>query len=54
MQQPSHSLILHTAKIVMRTLRRTKRKIEDILGEDQYGFGRGTRDAIVMLRILSE
>jgi hypothetical protein len=31
-------------------------KIEDVLGEDQFGFrrGSGTRDAIGMLRIISE
>ena len=36
--------------------RRIERKIEDILGEDQFGFRRGkvTRDAIGMLRIISE
>jgi hypothetical protein len=32
--------------------RRIERKIEDILGEDQFGFrrGKGTRDAIGMMR----
>jgi hypothetical protein len=36
--------------------RRIERKTEDALGEDQFGFrGRkGTRDAIGMLRIISE
>ena len=31
-------------------------KIEDVLGEDQFGFrrGKGTRDAIGMTRIISE
>jgi hypothetical protein len=31
-------------------------KIEDILGEDQFGFrrGKGTRDAIGMMRIIAE
>jgi hypothetical protein len=45
------------AKIVLRVLRkRTERKIEDVLGEDQFRFrrGKGTRDAIWMLRIISE
>jgi hypothetical protein len=49
--------IPHTAKIGARILRRwTERKIEDVLGEDQLGFrrGKGTRDAIRMLRIISE
>jgi hypothetical protein len=49
-------LIAHTAKIVARILRRRiERKIEDALG-DQFGFRRvkGTRDAIGMLKIISE
>jgi hypothetical protein len=48
------SRIAHTAKIVVRILRRRiERKTEDLLGEDQFGFrrGEGTRDAIGMLRI---
>jgi len=48
------SLIAHTAKIVAKILRRRiKKKIEDVLGEDQFGFrsGKETRDAIGMLRI---
>jgi hypothetical protein len=43
--------------IVAKILRRRiERKIEDVLGEDQSGFrrGKGTRDAIGMLRIISE
>jgi len=51
------SLIAHTAKIVAKILRRrTEKKIEGVLGEDQFGFRRGTgsRDAIGMLRIISE
>ena len=54
MQRPSHnSLIAHTAKIIAKILRRTERKIEEVLGEDQFGFrrGKGTRDAIGMIRI---
>ena len=36
------SLISHTAKIIAKTLRRMiKRKTEDVLGEDQFGFRRG-------------
>jgi hypothetical protein len=53
----TNSLIPHTAKIVARILRRkTERKIEDVLGEDQFGFrrGRGTGDATGMPRIISE
>jgi len=51
------SLIAHTAKIVAKILRRRiERKIENVLGENQFGFrrGKGTRDAIGMLRIISE
>ena len=51
------SLIEHTAKIVAKILRRRiEKKIEDVLGEDQFGFrrGKGTRDAIGMLRIILE
>jgi len=51
------SLIAHTAKIVAKILRRRiEKKIEDVLGEDQFGSrrGKGTRDAIGMLRIISE
>jgi hypothetical protein len=55
MQRPSQiSLIAHTAKIIAKTLRRrVDKKIEDVLGEDKFGFrrGKGTRDAIGMLRI---
>ena len=48
------SLIAHTVKIVVKILRRIEKKIEDVLGEYQFGFGRGkgTRDAIAMLRII--
>ena len=51
------SLIAHTAKIVTKILRRRiEKKIEEVLGEDQFGFrrGKGTRDAIGMLSIISE
>jgi len=51
------SLIAHTAKIVAKILRRRiEKKIEDVLGKDQFGFrrGKGTRDATGMLRIISE
>jgi hypothetical protein len=46
------SLIAHTAQIVVRILRRRiERKLEDVLGEDQFRFrrGQGTRDATGML-----
>jgi len=49
--------IVHTAKIIAKILRRNiERKIEDVLGEDQFGFrrGKGTRDAIGMVRIITE
>ena len=47
------SLIAHTAKILRR---RIERKVEDVLGEDQFGFrrGQGTRDAIGLMRIIAE
>ena len=51
------SLIAHTAKIVAKILRRRiEKKIENVIGKDQFGFrrGKGTRDAIGMLRIISE
>ena len=53
----SISLIAHTAKIVAKILRRRfEKKIEGVLGEDQFGFrrGKGTTDAVGMLRIISE
>ena len=50
------SLIVHRAKIIAKTLRRNEKKIEDVLAEDQFGFrrGKGTRDAIGMMRIIAE
>jgi hypothetical protein len=51
------SIIAHASKIVERILRRRiERKTDDALGKDQFGFrrGKGTRDAIGMLRIVSE
>ena len=50
-------LVAHTAKIEAKILgRRIERKIENVLGEDQFGSrrGKGTRDAIGMLRIIAE
>jgi hypothetical protein len=50
-----NSLIAYTAKRVARILRRkTERKIEDVLGEDQFGFRRRTGDPTGILRIISE
>jgi hypothetical protein len=51
-----HTIIAHTAKIVDRMLRkRTERKVEDVLGEDQFGFrkGQGNRNTIEMLITIS-
>jgi len=51
------SLITHTTKIVIKILsRRIEKKIEEVLGEYQFGFrrGKGNSDVIVMLRIISE
>jgi hypothetical protein len=50
------SLIAHTAKTVAKILlRKIERKLEDILGEDQFGFrrGKGTRNENRMPRIMS-
>ena len=50
-------LIAYTGKTVTKILRRrTEKKIEDVHGEDQFGFrrGKGTRNAVGMLRIISE
>ena len=35
------SLIAHTTKIAAKILRRIEKKIEDVPGEDQFGFRRG-------------
>jgi hypothetical protein len=49
------SLIAHAAKVVASVIsRRSEKKIEDVLGEDQSECRKGTRDAILMLRIISE
>ena len=51
------SLISHTGKIVARILsKRSENKIEEIIAEDQFGFrkGKGTRDAVGLMRIISE
>jgi len=51
------NFIAHTAKIVAKILRRRiEKKTEDTLGEDQFVVrrGKGTRDAIGMLRMISE
>ena len=57
MQRPPHNQpYCHTAKIIAKILRRrTERKIEAVLG-DKFGFrrGKGTRDAIGMMRIIAE
>jgi hypothetical protein len=47
------SLTAYAAKIIRRII---ERKIEGILGEDQFGFrrGKGTMDAIGMMRIIAE
>ena len=43
--------------IIAKILRgRIEKKIEGVFGEEQFGFrrGKGTRDAIWMLKIISE
>jgi transcriptional regulatory protein LevR len=45
------SLIAHTAKIVERILiKRTEKKSEDILGEDQFEFRRGKKTDLQLRR----
>jgi len=51
------SFIGHTAKKIAKILRRRiEKKIEDVLGRVQFGFrrGKGTRNAIGMMRIIAE
>jgi hypothetical protein len=49
------SLIAYVVKVVASVIRRrSEKKTEGVLGEDQFGFRKGTRDAIGMLRIISE
>jgi hypothetical protein len=49
-------MYIQQRQVVKIRRRRIERKIEDVLGEDQFGFRRGkvTRDAIGMLRITAE
>jgi len=55
-EQCTISLTTHKGNTVARILRRIERKIEDVLGEEQFGFrtGKGVPDATGMLRIMSE
>ena len=48
------SLISHTRKFVAD--KRLESKIEEVIKEDQFGFrkGKGTRDAIRLMRVASE
>jgi hypothetical protein len=51
------SLIAHAAKVVASVIRRrSEKKIEGVLVDYQSGFrkGKGTKDVIGMLRIISE
>ncbi|KAI5743600.1 hypothetical protein M8J77_020048 [Diaphorina citri] len=51
------SFICHLTKAITKILmKRIEGKIEDNMGDDQFGFrkGRGTRDAIACVRMLSE
>jgi hypothetical protein len=56
MQRPSHNQPYFTYSKDNSKDTRIERKIEDVLGEDQFGFtrGKGTRDAIGMMRIIAE
>ena len=51
------SLISHASKIPLKALcNRLTAKVKAYIGRDQFGFmaGRGTRDAIALLRVISE
>ena len=51
------SLISHASKIILRILTQTiEAKAKDFIGKPQFGFrkGRGTREAIGVMRMLSE
>ena len=51
------SLIAHTAKVIaMKLRRRIKKKVESVLGEEQFGFrgGKGARDVIGMMGVIAE
>ena len=53
------SLLTHASKIMIRIMTRrlqSKAEADKCLGDDQFGFrkGRGTRDAVAALRILTE
>jgi hypothetical protein len=51
------NLIAHVANVVARLIRRrSEKKIEDVLGEDQFGFRKGkeTKFVIGKLRLISE
>jgi len=57
MQQSHHqSQCTYSNKLSAMLRRKIEKKIEDILGEDQFGFrkGKGRRDVVGMLRIMSE
>jgi len=55
MQRPSHNQPYRTySKDSSKDTYRIERKIEDVLGEDQFGFIRGKGSAFGMLRIVSE
>ncbi|XP_047474125.1 uncharacterized protein LOC125028693 [Penaeus chinensis] len=51
------SLISHASQIMLKILsRRSENKKTDAIGQDQFGFikGRGTREAITVMRILAD
>jgi hypothetical protein len=54
--QPPSSNIEQRQRVTRTLIRRIERKIENILGKDQFGFRRGkrTRAANGMLRTISE
>jgi hypothetical protein len=48
----SHHRCSKIVKIILR--RQVEKKIEDLLGRDQFGFRRGTKDASGTLTVISE
>lgn len=49
------SLISQAAMILLRKLnKRLQGKVDEYLGEEQFGFRKGTRDAIAILRTVVE
>ncbi|XP_047474145.1 uncharacterized protein LOC125028709 [Penaeus chinensis] len=50
------TLISHASQIMLKILSRRSENIKHAIGQDQFGFikGRGTREAIAVMRILAD